>query len=68
MNFVATYGDYAPDAVGETAQERIHLLEEWRNLCLDIELDARNKAEKASKEISKLKYPTLEDRSRDDEL
>lgn len=65
MNFVATYGDYAPDTVGETAQERIKLLEEWRSLCMNVEQDARNKAEKATEEIFRLK-PNFEDQ--DDDL
>lgn len=66
MNFVATYGDYAPDSVGQTPQERIKLLEEWRSLCMNVELDARNKAEKATEEITKLK-PAL-DEVQDDDL
>lgn len=65
MNFVATYGEYAPDAVGETRQERIKLLEEWRNLCMNIEQDARNKAELATEEIYRLK-PKLNEAEDDD--
>jgi hypothetical protein len=66
MTYALTYGDYAPDALGVTVQDRIQSLEQWRNLCVDIESDARQKAEKATEDIKRLRDTSLE--AQDDEL
>jgi hypothetical protein len=55
MTYTLTYGDYAPDMEGVSVQEHIKSLEDWRNLCIDAESDARQKALVATVEITKLK-------------
>jgi len=61
MTYALTYGDYAPDTLGVTVQDRIHSLEQWRNLCIDVESDARQKAVQATEDIRRLKGTSLEE-------
>jgi len=67
MTYALTYGEYAPDTLGVTVQDRIRSLEQWRNLCIDVETDARRKADQASEDIRRLKKPSIEE-AQDDEL
>lgn len=66
MTYALTYGDYASDTLGVTVQDRIQSLEQWRNLCIDVESDARQKVVKATEDIIRLKDSSLE--ADDDEL
>jgi hypothetical protein len=58
---------YAVDSPSETIQERVASLRNFLNVVIDIESDARRKANEIRKDIEQLEAPKLEEVN-DDEL
>jgi putative lipoic acid-binding regulatory protein len=58
---------YAVDLPSETIQERLTSLRNFLNVTIDIESDARRKADEIRKDIEQLEAPKLEEVN-DDEL
>lgn len=58
---------YAVDSPSETIQERLTSLRNFLNVIMDIESDARRKADEIRKDIEQLEAPKLEEVN-DDEL
>ena len=58
---------YAVDLPSETIQERLSSLRNFLNVTIDIESDARRKADEIRKDIEQLEAPKLEEVN-DDEL